>query len=131
MKRVLLVAAVIPGEKETNRIILVSITLDLAFCSPNIAPLLQWICLGNHLTDHFPIKLECASQNVSRLVPRRWKMEKAILPFYKTKVDTIELLPDDVNEATEVFVQNIKEQLKTQYLKLGESVEKNGTMVEQ
>ncbi|KAG5876551.1 hypothetical protein JTB14_021457 [Gonioctena quinquepunctata] len=81
--------------------------LDLAFCSPNIAPLLRWICLGDHLTDHFPIKLECASQNTSRLLPRRWKIEKANWPLYKTKVDTIELLPDDVNEATELFTQKI------------------------
>ncbi|KAG5867050.1 hypothetical protein JTB14_004844 [Gonioctena quinquepunctata] len=81
--------------------------LDLAFCSPNKAPLLQWICLGDHLTDHFPIKLECASQNTSRLLPRRWKIEKANWPLYKNKVDTIELLPDDVNEATELFTQKI------------------------
>ncbi|KAG5886325.1 hypothetical protein JTB14_034788 [Gonioctena quinquepunctata] len=71
------------------------------------APLLQWICLGDHLTDHFPIKLECASQNTSRLLPRRWKIEKANWPLYKTEVDTIELLPDDVNEATELFTQPI------------------------
>ncbi|KAG5878159.1 hypothetical protein JTB14_036047 [Gonioctena quinquepunctata] len=47
--------------------------LDLAFCSPNIAPSLQWICLGDHLTDHFPIKLECASRTPQDYYPKKKK----------------------------------------------------------
>ncbi|KAG5867412.1 hypothetical protein JTB14_007102 [Gonioctena quinquepunctata] len=34
-------------------------------------------------------------------------MERTNLPFYKTKEDSIELLPDDVREATEVFTMKI------------------------
>ncbi|KAG5865406.1 hypothetical protein JTB14_013578 [Gonioctena quinquepunctata] len=81
--------------------------IDLAFCSPTLAPSIQWKCLGDHLTDHFSISIEFASRYITQSIPRKWKLDKANWPLYKENIIQIQTPMDDVDRSTRFISDKI------------------------
>ncbi|KAG5871268.1 hypothetical protein JTB14_024338 [Gonioctena quinquepunctata] len=81
--------------------------IDLAFCSPTLAPSIQWKCLGDHLTDHFPISIEFASRYITQSIPRKWKLDQANWPLYKENIIQIQTPMDDVDTSTRFISDKI------------------------
>lgn len=81
--------------------------LDLALCSPSVAPPFQWKCLGDHLTDHFPASIEFVGRTGTHGIPKRWKLDNANWALFKENLENFVLLSTGVNEATRIVTDKI------------------------
>lgn len=81
--------------------------IDLALCSPLLAPSLRWQCLDDQHSDHLPISIEFAGRPMSLACNRRWQTEKADWQKYEGYMRNLTLPSSDVNEATNFITETI------------------------
>lgn len=81
--------------------------IDLALCSPLLAPSLRWQCLDDQHSDHLPISIEFAGRPVSLACNRRWQTEKADWQKYEEYMRGLSLPSSEVNEATSFMTETI------------------------